>query len=161
MSTYDPEIEKMILYGTEYTDYYTSPTRKAKIKYRAISDLEERFAFKDLLSELPLESDEDKLELFGSSERDEEGNEKETFKQKMERLKVSPFDVELANFHHRISIVYHGIKDFHLEKHSYDVGLEIVSKFDEDDITNLCNLILEKSSKDHKENEKRVSRFRA
>lgn len=156
MSEYDPEIEKMILYGIDNINYYTSPKRDGKLKYRAISDLEERFAFKDLLSEIPLDTDEQKLELFDNTK-----NEKETFKERMTRFSISPLDVEIANYQHRISIVYHGIKDFHLPNCSYEEGLELVSRFPESDINELSDLILEKSSKTHKENENRVSRFRA
>jgi hypothetical protein len=161
MLEFDPEIEKMILYGIEYTNFYESRIRDSKIKYRAISDLEERFAFKDLLEEIPLESEEDKLKLFEKSEVDEFGKETETFKQKLDRLGVSPMDMEIANYQHRISIVYHGIKDFYFKNISYDKGLELVSRFPEEDINALSDLILEISSKTFDKNEKRVARFRA
>ena len=154
MSIYeiDPQIEKMVLDGIRNQRKYKSSSG-ASLSYRAISDLEERFALKDLLEAFAMEDKTVLSKLF-----EKRKDEKYDLTKRLVELGLSPVDYEIADVIHKVSIIYHGIKDFHLADLTEDDAKEIIGKFGDKDLDKLSSNILKLSSATS-ENQERVKKF--
>jgi hypothetical protein len=153
----DPELEQMLMEGVKNHKTYSSEIGKT-IKYRAISKLEKKLSLKKMLDHI-LEDDKGNKKILDVM-FSEEGTGEEKI-EKMIELNMNPLAYFNAMFVEKCWIVYHGIKDFYasLRKFSEQEAVDkIVSKFEEEDIDKLSELILEISGATE-ENKQKINKF--